>query len=190
LTPVPVTFSPQQYKFCLSTIRQLKKSKDAGPFLNPVDPIALGIPHYFTIIKHPMDLGTVERKVQSSNPNKPDPNLVNARYRNSAEFIHDVKLIFSNTVTFNGPDHAISLMGKRLEVLFDKSVKQMPPPAEVRVAKKILYFSDIFVGSQAYCQEGTATAAASCCPSVSASYKKATNAPTVNISSHDPSLRE
>ena len=78
-----------------------------------------------------MDLSTVEKKVQSSNPSKPDPNLANPRYCNADEFIHDIKLIFSNTVTFNGPDHVVSQMGKRLEAQFDKSVKHMPPPAEV-----------------------------------------------------------
>lgn len=28
-------------------------------FKNPVDPIALGIPLYFTVVKNPMDLTTV-----------------------------------------------------------------------------------------------------------------------------------
>jgi len=129
----PVTFSQQQYKFCLSTVRQLKKSKDAIPFLTPVDAIGLGIPHYFTIIKHPMDFSTVEKKIQSSNPSKPDPNLANPRYRNADEFIADVKLIFQNTCTFNGLDHVISIMGKRLEAQFDKSIKHMPPAVEVRL---------------------------------------------------------
>ncbi|KAF8529475.1 Bromodomain-containing protein [Gautieria morchelliformis] len=135
--PAPPTFSQQQYKFCLSTVRQLKKGKDAVPFLHPVDHIALGIPHYVNVIKHPMDLSTVERKVQSSNPAKPDPNLANPRYRNADEFVHDIKLIFSNTVTFNGPDHVVSLMGKRLEAQFDKAPKarrQEGAPAAPRPA--------------------------------------------------------
>lgn len=125
------TFSQQQHKFCLSTVRQLKKSKDAAPFLGPVDPIALGIPHYFNIIKHPMDISTIEKKLLSSNPSKPDPNLANPRYHNVDEFIHDMKLIYSNTLTFNGLDHVVSQMGRRLDAQFEKSIKHMPPPAEV-----------------------------------------------------------
>ena len=31
----------------------------------PVDPVAQGIPDYFSVIKHPMDLGTVRAKLQS-----------------------------------------------------------------------------------------------------------------------------
>jgi hypothetical protein len=105
--------------------------KDANPFLRPVDPIALNIPHYPTIIKTPMDFGTIEQKLASSNPAKPDPNLQNPRYHHADEFISDVRLIFSNCVTFNGPDHPVTAMGKRVEEVFDKQVKQMPLPLEV-----------------------------------------------------------
>ena len=131
-TPVPPTtldsstFSLPQYRFCLGAVRQLKKQKDATPFLQPVDPIALNIPHYPSIIKTPMDLSTIERKVLSSNPAKPDPNPQNPRYHSADDFISDVRLIFQNCLTFNGPDHAISAMGKRVEQMFDKSIKQMP----------------------------------------------------------------
>lgn len=78
-----------------------------------------------------MDFSTVERKLNSSNPTKPDPNLQNPRYFHADEFIADVRLIFSNCVTFNGPDHAVTAMGKRVEEVFDKQIKQMPPAVEV-----------------------------------------------------------
>ena len=78
-----------------------------------------------------MDISTIERKVTSSNPAKPDPNPQNPRYHSADEFISDVRLIFQNCLTFNGPDHAISAMGKRVEQMFDKAIKQMPA-AEVR----------------------------------------------------------
>lgn len=143
-TPVPPspdssTLSVPQYRFCLGAVRQLKKQKDAVPFLRPVDPIALNIPHYPSIIKTPMDLSTIERKVISSNTAKPDLNSQNPRYHSADEFINDVRLIFQNCLTFNGPDHAISAMGKRLEQMFDKTIKQMPaaepkPPVVKKVA--------------------------------------------------------
>jgi hypothetical protein len=43
---------------------QISKDKDAWPFLEPVDPIKYGIPDYPTIIKHPMDLGTIKKKMR------------------------------------------------------------------------------------------------------------------------------
>ena len=38
---------------------QLKKNKNSWPFLEPVDPIGMGIPHYSQIVTDPMDLRTV-----------------------------------------------------------------------------------------------------------------------------------
>jgi bromodomain-containing factor 1 len=122
-----VTFSAAQHRFCLSTIRTLKKLKDAVPFLHPVDAVALNIPHYHSVIKTAMDLSTVERKLNSSNPVKPDPNPSNPRYRTADEFVSDVRVIFSNCITFNGPEHPVTAMGKRVEEVFDKQVKNMPP---------------------------------------------------------------
>ncbi|KAF8624755.1 hypothetical protein AX15_005653 [Amanita polypyramis BW_CC] len=136
--PIPSTLNTAQFRFSQSTIRSLKKLKDAAPFLRPVDPIALNILHYPQIIKNPMDFSTIERKLASSNPAKPDPNFQNPRYYSADEFISDVRLIFQNCYTFNGPDHAISLMGKRVEEVFDKQTKQMPPIVEPKpIPKKV-----------------------------------------------------
>lgn len=128
----PSTFSVPQHRFCMSTIRSLKKVKQAIPFLKPVDPVALNIPHYPTVVKKPMDLSTVERKLASSNPSKPDPNPANPRYYNSDEFAADVRLIFFNCLTFNGPEHVITSMSRQVEEIFDKQMKNLPPPEVVR----------------------------------------------------------
>ncbi|KAL1739176.1 Bromodomain-containing protein [Schizophyllum fasciatum] len=126
----PITITRDQFRFMQSTVRSLKKLKDSSPFLRPVDTVALNIPHYPSIIKNPMDFGTVERKLSSSNPQKPDPVSTNPRYRTAEEFVADVRLIFHNCYTFNGPDHVISAMGKRVEEVFDKQMKNMPPPGD------------------------------------------------------------
>ena len=127
-----ISLSPAQHKFCLSTLRNLKKSKDARPFLFPVDVVAMNIPHYPEIVTHPMDFSTIEQKLNFSNPAKPDPNPENPRYQTADQFIADVRLVFTNCIKFNGPDHAISQMGRRVEELFDKSIKNLPPPEEAK----------------------------------------------------------
>lgn len=83
-----------------------------------------------------MDFSTIQRKLGSSNPAKPDPNPQNPRYNSAEEFIYDVRLIFQNCLTFNGPDHAIVHMGKRVEEVFDKQIKHMPAAVEVRPCPK------------------------------------------------------
>ena len=47
---------------CEEILDTLTKNKDAIYFLEPVDPIALGIPNYPEIIKHPMDFSTIRVK--------------------------------------------------------------------------------------------------------------------------------
>ncbi|KAJ7102170.1 bromodomain-containing protein [Mycena belliarum] len=143
-TPAPTpsirpTLDIGQWRFCISTIRSLKKQKDAPPFLAAVDPVALNIPHYTSIVRTPMDLGTIERKLVSSNPSKPDPNPENPRYFSTDEFIADVRLVVKNCVLFNGADHPISAMARRLEEVFDKQIKNLPVPAEVKpaIVKKV-----------------------------------------------------
>jgi len=150
------TFSSTQWRFCLSTIKNLRKQKDAGPFVQPVDPVALGIPHYPSIIKNPMDFSTIERKLASSNPTKPDPNPSNPRYYAADEFITDVRLVFSNTLTFNGPEHAVTLMGKHLQEVFDKQIKNIPATEVVgTLLKNMVYLvmSSYPETSETCCQE-------------------------------------
>ena len=77
-----------------------------------------------------MDLATIEGKLMSSNPPKPDPNPNNPRYYSAEEFVSDVRLVFSNCIMFNDPDHMIAQAGKHVEAVFDKQIKQLPPPAE------------------------------------------------------------
>ncbi|KAK0465342.1 uncharacterized protein EV420DRAFT_1262326, partial [Desarmillaria tabescens] len=139
-TPLPTTsLTLSQYRFCNNSVKSLKKLKDAAPFLRPVDPVALNVPHYPTIIKTPMDLGTIERKVAASNPQKPDPNSSNPRYSTPDEFVADVRLVFENCYKFNGPEHTISAMGRRVEEVFERQVKNMPTAIEAKppVVKKV-----------------------------------------------------
>jgi hypothetical protein len=44
---------------CQNLLENLMDEDSAAPFTKPVDPVALNLPDYFEIVKHPMDLGTV-----------------------------------------------------------------------------------------------------------------------------------
>jgi hypothetical protein len=56
-----------------------------------VDPIALGIPAYPTIIKRPMDYGTINTK------------LDRREYRSAEECLDDILQVSRNAKTFNPP---------------------------------------------------------------------------------------
>jgi len=92
----------------------LKKDKHSAVFRKPVDPVALNIPSYFSIIKHPMDLSTVEKKLQQS------------KYPTVASLIDDVRLIFRNCELFNGYDSVFGKLARTVEGIFDSLLKKMP----------------------------------------------------------------
>jgi len=50
---------------CNKILRILKELKYSPPFLQPVDPIKLNLPDYLEKIKYPMDLGTIQTKLNS-----------------------------------------------------------------------------------------------------------------------------
>ena len=52
-------------KPCWKLLQQLKKHPSAWPFLEPVDPIKLGVPTYFAVIKEPIDFGTIGNNLRS-----------------------------------------------------------------------------------------------------------------------------
>jgi hypothetical protein len=70
-------------------LSDLFKKEDAWIFLRPVDPVKDMCPDYFTVIKEPMDFGTIRRRM--------------SKYTTKAEFLHDIELVFSNCKTYNKP---------------------------------------------------------------------------------------
>lgn len=81
---------------------KLKKKENSWPFLEPVDPVALNIPDYFDIIKHPMDLGTVQAKLDSG------------KYNNPIEALKDIQLIWRNAMTYNEPSSLVYKYAKEM----------------------------------------------------------------------------
>lgn len=103
-----------QVKFALASLRAVKRLRDAGPFLTPVDIVKLNIPTYFDFVKNPMDLSTMERKVTAG------------EYGSAGEFMDDMDLIVNNCVLFNGQESDISNMARNIKTSFDKHMKNMP----------------------------------------------------------------
>ncbi len=78
-----------------------------GIFNVPVDPVSLGIPTYFLIIKEPMDLGTIKKKL--------DRDL----YQDCSQVSRDIRLVFNNAMTFNKPDTFVYTSAKGLLKFFN-----------------------------------------------------------------------
>lgn len=126
-------------KDCETLLSRLMSHQYGWVFNKPVDVKALNIPDYFEVIKHPMDLGTVKGKLRSG------------AYPSPLEFHNDVRLTFSNAMTYNPPSNDVHLMADTLNKFFDirwktiekklvvggpqPSSTKSAPPEEVKAAK-------------------------------------------------------
>jgi hypothetical protein len=95
---------------CYDLVAELMALPEAPPFNQPVNPEALGIPNYFQIITHPMDLRTVKEKVKRN------------RYVSMREFTDDVRLIWRNATRFNSADTPVHQMAIALSNYFEQRV--------------------------------------------------------------------
>ncbi|KAJ1503886.1 hypothetical protein HMI54_007655 [Coelomomyces lativittatus] len=107
--------TPLQHKHCLSTLRVIKRLKDAAMFLLPVDPVKLNIPDYFDVILHPMDLSTMEKK------------LIHHVYTSPAMFLADFQLMIDNCLLYNGTTSIFATMANNLKRAFDRHLERLPP---------------------------------------------------------------
>ncbi|KAJ1306021.1 hypothetical protein OPQ81_010735 [Rhizoctonia solani] len=100
---------PEQFTDSLEKVLQdLKSLPEAHAFLKPVT--RSDAPDYHLVIKHPMDLATMSKKVRTK------------QYRNKAEFIADLNLIWDNCLTYNAhPTHPLrrcaNTLRKRTSIL-------------------------------------------------------------------------
>jgi hypothetical protein len=107
---------------CSALLAKLMNTAEASFYFNhPVDPVAMGIPHYPQFVRHPMDFGTIKSKLDSGG------------YRNDTDyFIADVRLVFRNCFTFNGPEVEANRFAKTLEALFEAAIRD---PTQIRAVK-------------------------------------------------------
>ncbi|KAL1958147.1 hypothetical protein VTO42DRAFT_5002 [Malbranchea cinnamomea] len=113
--------TPYRKKFLQRTFQTLKRMHDSRFFRVPVDPVKLNIPSYPLIIKHPMDLSTMEEKLKTD------------RYQTVDQVVADMQLMINNTVTFNGPEHIVTLEGKKVQEAFERHLTKLPGPEEVEL---------------------------------------------------------
>jgi len=114
------TLSGDALAQCKAVIRELRKHKDAAAFLEPVDWKALGIKDYPTIIKRPMDLGTVMKRLEAG------------QYSSVLDVAADVDLVWNNAMTYNQDESYIYNVAADLKMFADR--KMAPLVAAAREA--------------------------------------------------------
>lgn len=125
--------SSPAYAACESVVEYLEGNATVGPFLEPVDPIALGIPEYPEIIKHPMDISTVKNKLVNGDYGRIPPG---GEYSSSigkmlhGPFYQDIMLIFDNAMSFNPKGDYIHNVAANLKALASKKITTLSNKAE------------------------------------------------------------
>ncbi|KAK7389177.1 hypothetical protein VNO78_24012 [Psophocarpus tetragonolobus] len=110
-------------KQCEALLKRVMSHQFGRVFDKPVDIVKWNIPDYFTIIKHPMDLGTVKSKLNSG------------EYSSLMDFAADVRLTFSNAMTYNPPGNDVHVMAETLSKYFETRWKP--------IEKKFLAIDDV-----------------------------------------------
>jgi bromodomain-containing factor 1 len=110
---------------CLEILHFFQNHRDAEAFLQPVDWKLYGLNDYPEIIKHPMDLSTVEQKLLSNT------------YKDPNAFIKDMRLIWDNCMTYNRPDSDVYLMADKLKKLFEKKIGKLKSSGEGQVKDEV-----------------------------------------------------
>ncbi|XP_062398269.1 bromodomain-containing protein 3b isoform X2 [Sardina pilchardus] len=112
----------EQLKHCDGILREMLSKKHAAyawPFYKPVDAQALELHDYHDIIKQPMDLSSVKKKMDGR------------EYVDAQSFAADIRLMFSNCYKYNPPDHEVVAMARKLQDVFEMRFAKMPDePAE------------------------------------------------------------
>jgi len=97
-----------------SIMKAMWKHQHAWPFHFPVDTIKLNLPDYFEIIKKPMDMGTIRKRLDTN------------YYWEAGECIQDFNQMFTNCYIYNKPGEDIVIMAKSLEKFFISKVRTLP----------------------------------------------------------------
>ncbi|KAI4387181.1 hypothetical protein MLD38_005030 [Melastoma candidum] len=104
----PIAASGAMMKSCGQILTKLMKHKYSWVFKKPVDARALGLHDYLQIIKKPMDLGSVKKKLDRN------------AYSSPGDFAADVRLTFNNALTYNPKGHEVHAMAEALLYMFEE----------------------------------------------------------------------
>lgn len=100
---------------------KITQHKWAGPFMQPVDVVGLGLHDYHEVIEKPMDFSTIKAKMVAKD---------GTGYKNVREICADVRLIFKNAMKYNEERDDVHVMAKTLLAKFEEKWLQLLPKVD------------------------------------------------------------
>lgn len=114
--------STNQLHYLAKTIMKIVwKHQFSWPFQQPVDAMKLNLPDYHKIIKQPMDLGTIKKRLE------------NNYYWKVQEALDDFQTMFDNCYIYNKPGEDVVVMAQQLEKLFKQKLAAGMPKEEIKI---------------------------------------------------------
>lgn len=107
------TTGSSKLKRCAHILKILRAKELAVPFNQPVD--ADLYPDYYSSIPDAMDLGTIAEKLEDEDYENDD---------DVETFMDDVALVWKNCYTYNSVKAEISIMARKLSVIFDRLMNE------------------------------------------------------------------
>jgi len=98
---------------CLEVLKVLQSHQHGWVFNSPVDPVELGLPDYFEVVKKPMDLGTIKKRLE------------NGCYHLIDDFEDHVHLTFDNAMLYNPEGSVVWNMAKEMKEKFTLDYAQL-----------------------------------------------------------------
>ncbi|XP_017258321.1 transcription factor GTE8 isoform X2 [Daucus carota subsp. sativus] len=127
----PSSMNSTLMRQCENLLKKLMSHEFGWVFNSPVDPVKLNLPDYFDVIKNPMDLGTVKKKISSS------------VYTSPLDFVADVRLAFTNAMTYNPPANDVHLMAATLSKFFEVRWKVIEKKLSANVPQQMPQISSV-----------------------------------------------
>lgn len=97
------------YNFMVTLFSEMQNHPSAWPFAVPVNKEE--VPDYYEVIKEPMDLSTMELKLE------------NDKYESFDQFLYDARLIYKNCRSYNGETTTYYKNANKLEKFMNNKIK-------------------------------------------------------------------
>jgi len=110
---------------CNILLNDMKSNPLAEWFRDPVDHVNLGLTDYLQVISQPMDLSTIQKRLERSH------------YMSTEDFAHDVRLVWQNGITYNSANSMFGVVAGILAQIFERRFALLTRSAQLDPGRPI-----------------------------------------------------
>ncbi|KAH0788699.1 Bromodomain containing protein [Histomonas meleagridis] len=107
--PIP----PHIKEKCIEIMNKLMERPCSSLFLTPVNPERDGAPDYYNVVKKPVDLGTIKKRLEDD------------EYQSVNAWAREMSLIWGNAEKFNGKDSILFYLALEIKKHFEKEYQNI-----------------------------------------------------------------